>query len=45
MVMLRWWFLAVAEVAGLGALVYTGMVRKLWSADVTKLSIVCSSSC
>ena len=41
MVMLRWWFLAVAEVAGLGALVYTGMVRKLWSADVTKLSIVC----
>jgi hypothetical protein len=41
MVMLRWWFLAVAEVAGLVALVSTGMAGKLWSADVTKLSIVC----
>jgi hypothetical protein len=41
MVMLRWWFLAVAEMAGLVALLITGMARKLWSADVTKLSIVC----
>lgn len=41
MVMLRWWFLAVAEIAGLAALFSTGMARKLWSVDVTKLSIVC----
>ncbi len=41
MVMLRWWFLAVAEIAGLAALFFTGMAQKLWAADVTKLSIVC----
>lgn len=41
MVMLRWWFLAVAEIAGLIALLSTGMARKLWTVDVTKLSIVC----
>lgn len=41
MVMLRWWFIAVAESAGLAALFATGMARKLWTADVTKLSIVC----
>jgi hypothetical protein len=40
-VLLRWWFLAVAELAGLVALFATGMVRKLWAVDVTKLSIVC----
>ena len=41
MVLLRWWFLAVAELAGFVALFATGMVRKLWQVDVTKLSIVC----
>jgi hypothetical protein len=41
MVMLRWWFLAVAEICGLAALIVTGMVTKLWTADITKLSIVC----
>lgn len=41
MVLLRWWFLAVVEIAGLAALFYTGAAHKLWSADVTKLSIVC----
>jgi hypothetical protein len=41
MVMLRWWFLAVAEAAGLVALFSTGMAAKLWSVDVPKLSIVC----
>ena len=41
LVMLRWWFLAFVEIAGLAALLATGMARKLWSADVTKLSIVC----
>ncbi|HXS54172.1 MAG TPA: hypothetical protein VN782_16665 [Usitatibacter sp.] len=40
-VLLRWWFLAVAQLAGLVALFATGMVRKLWEVDVTKLSIVC----
>jgi hypothetical protein len=41
MVMLRWWFIAAAELAGLVALLYAGLAGKLWSADVTKLSIVC----
>ncbi len=41
MVMLRWWFLAVAETAGLIALFATGAAAKLWAVDVTKLSIVC----
>lgn len=41
MVMLRWWFLAFAEIAGVIALVASGMGQKLWSVDVTKLSIVC----
>jgi hypothetical protein len=41
LVLLRWWFLAVAELAGLIALCASGMARKLWTADVTKLSIVC----
>jgi hypothetical protein len=41
MVMLRWWFLAFAQLAGLAALVASGMARKLWAVDVTKLSIVC----
>ncbi len=41
MVMLRWWFLAVAQICGLAVLVVTGTAHKLWTADVTKLSIVC----
>jgi len=41
MAMLRWWFLAVAQVGGLVALVVTGMAQKLWTVDVTKLSILC----
>jgi hypothetical protein len=41
MVLLRWWFLAVAQLTGLAALFATGMAHKLWSVDVTKLSIVC----
>jgi len=41
MVMLRWWFIAVAQLGGLAALFATGMVQKLWAVDVTKLSIVC----
>ena len=41
MVMLRWWFLAVAQAGGFVALLVTGMVHKLWAVDVTKLSIVC----
>ena len=41
MVMLRWWFLVAAQVGGLVALIATGMAQKLWTADVTKLSIVC----
>jgi hypothetical protein len=41
MVMLRWWFLAVIQVAGLVALLVTGMVHRLWTVDVTKLSIIC----
>jgi hypothetical protein len=41
MVTLRWGCLAIAEVAGLIVLASTGMVQKLWSADVTKLSFVC----
>ena len=40
-VTLRWWFMAVAEAAGLMALVATGMAHRLWTVDVTKLSIVC----
>jgi hypothetical protein len=41
MVTLRWWFLAVAQAGGLVALLVTGMAHKLWTVDVTKLSIVC----
>ena len=41
MVMLRWWFIAVAQLGGLAALFATGMVQKRWAVDVTKLSIVC----
>jgi len=41
MLMLRWWFLAVAELAGFVALFMTGTVYKLWTVDVTKLSIAC----
>lgn len=40
-VMLRWWFLAVAVVGGFVALGVTGAAAKLWAVDVTKLSIVC----
>ena len=41
MVMLRWWFIAVAQLGGLAALFVTGIAQKLWAVDVTKLSIVC----
>jgi hypothetical protein len=41
MVTLRWWFLAVAQLAGLLALAATGVVARLWAVDVTKLSFVC----
>lgn len=41
MVLLRWWFLVVAEVAGLCAGALTGALQKLWSADVTHLSTAC----
>lgn len=41
MVLLRWWFVAVCELGGLGALYWTGSLQKLWTVDVTKLSIVC----
>jgi len=41
MLMLRWWFLAVAELAGMVAIFATGTAYKLWTVDVTKLSIAC----
>ena len=40
MVMLRWWFIAVVQLAGLAALFVTGIARKLWAVDVTKLGVV-----
>lgn len=41
MVMLRWWFLVVAELVGFTAAGLTGALHKLWAADVTHLSIIC----
>src|SRR5262249_57282831 len=41
MLMLRWWFMAVAVIAGIVALFVTGTVYKVWTVDVTKLSIAC----
>lgn len=41
MTLLRWWFLAVCEVAILGIVWWSGALARLWAVDVTKLSIVC----
>lgn len=41
MVLLRWWFLVVCELAALSAAAFNGALVKLWEVDVTKLSIAC----
>ena len=41
MTLLRWWFLAVCEVALLSVAGWSGALHRLWAVDVTKLSIAC----